>query len=180
MPFWEWIDFYGRVFIFEKCATAFCKNTVSTLLILGFPSCSLLGRVERAGGCCVLGAQRDENGMQILLWGCWGWQGCDSRAGVHLCCSAVAPALELGVEGVGLCCSFVPPQPWVFTAASFAIKQKCRCAVTVSSVKYSSCLLVWDQSISSVWNSVCFVVWFFQYKAVKGTKHINSSKCCEL
>lgn len=156
--------------------------------------------LEGAFGWCVLGAQRRKMGCKSLLWGCWGWEGCDSKAcaavvlhwqadvcaGVCLCCPAAALPWNWVLKAltVGTCCSFVPPAslgfsllpvlPWSRNASA------CYC---VSSVKYSSCLLVWDRSVSSVWNFVCSfkeMVCFFQHEAVRGTKHIDSSKCWEL
>lgn len=127
--------------------------------------------------------ERDVTAEHLLLWCCTGRLLCIT--GMHLCCPAVAPALELGVEGCLWVCAapLCPLLALAFHCCLFCHKAEMPGHCYVSSVKYSSCLLVWDQSISSVWNFVCSfkeMVSFFEHEAVKGTKHIDTSKCWEL
>lgn len=137
---------------------------------------SLLTAVEDfVGGCCVLGAQREEEGMWIpasgllVVRGMWEQsicRGLSSRPALQRE-AVVCRSVVLALPGCGLCfgircwgeCLWVSDAPACLVAllgfhyCLFYCRLKtpvhCYC---VSWVKYS--LLVWDQSISLVWNLV--------------------------
>lgn len=124
--------------------------------------------------------ERDVAAKRVLLWCCTDRQMCACAAQPRPCLGIGCWRHWLWVRAAPLCLLLALGFHCCLFCHKAEMPVPCYC---VSSVKYSSCLLVWDQSISSVWNFVCSfkeMVCFFQHEAVKGTKHINSSKCWEL